>query len=88
LNGKKYIGSSTNLRRRLLEYYNINRLLIGNSMPINTALLKYGYNNFSLTILEFCNVNILLEKEKYYFELLSPEYNILKTPGNPSRGSG
>ena len=27
LNNKKYIGSSVNLKRRLLEYYNVNRLL-------------------------------------------------------------
>lgn len=27
-------------------------------------------------------------KEKYYFEVYSPEYNILKTPGSPERGKG
>lgn len=42
LYGKKYVGSSVNLRRRLLEYYNVNRLLNEKSMPINVALLKYG----------------------------------------------
>lgn len=60
LNGKKYIGSSVNLRRRFLEYYNVNRLLNQNSMPINVALLKYGYHNFSLTILEICVVDNLM----------------------------
>lgn len=87
-NGKKYIGSSVNLRRRLLEYYNVNRLLKTNSMVINVALLKYGYNSFSLTILEFCDLDSLMYKESYYFEIYKPEYNILKTPGSPSRGSG
>ena len=57
-------------------------------MPINLALLKYGYSNFSLTFLEFCNVESLMEREKYFFELYSPEYNILKNPGSPSRGLG
>ena len=47
LNGKKYVGSSMALKRRLLEYYNVNRLLNEKSMPINVALLKYGYSNFS-----------------------------------------
>lgn len=88
LNGKKYIGSSLNLRRRLLEYYNVNRLLNQNSMPINVALLKHGYHNFSLTILEICVVDDLMSREKYFFEVYSPEYNILDTPGSPSRGSG
>ena len=88
MNGKKYVGSSVNLRRRLLEYYKVNRLLNEKSMPINVALLKYGYLNFRLTILEICDIDSLMSREKHFFEVYSPEYNILKTPGSPSRGSG
>lgn len=88
LNSKKYVGSSVDLNRRLLEYYNVNRLLNENSMPINVALLKYGYHNFSLTILDICDIDNLMSREKHFFEVYSPEYNILKTPGSPSRGSG
>lgn len=88
LNGKKYVGSSVDLKRRLLEYYNVNRLLNEDSMPINVALLKYGYHNFSLTILDICDIVNLMSREKHFFEVYSPEYNILKTPGSPSRGSG
>ena len=88
LNSKKYVGSSMDLKRRLLEYYNVNRLLNENSMPINVALLKYGYHNFSLTILDICDIDNLMSREKHFFEVYSPEYNILKTPGSPSRGSG
>lgn len=57
-------------------------------MPINVALLKYGYTNFSFTILEICNQDSLMFREKHFFEVYSPEYNILKTPGSPDRGSG
>ena len=57
-------------------------------MPISVALLKYGYSNFSLTILEFCDINVLLTREKHYLDKYSPEYNILKTPGSPSQGPG
>lgn len=90
INGKKYVGSSVNLRRRLLEYYNVNRLLNEKSMPICVALLKYGYHNFSVTILEICDIDIdsIIYREKHFFEVYSPEYNILKIPGSPSRGSG
>ena len=88
MNGKKYVGSSVDLRRRLLEYYNVNRMLNEKSMPINVALLKYGYTNFSLTILEICDKDSLMSREKHFFEVYSPEYNILKTPGSPARGSG
>lgn len=88
LNGKKYVGSSVDLRRRLLEYYNVNRLLNEKSMPIYLSLLKYGYQGFSLTILEFCDIDSLVSREKHYFDVYSPEYNILKTPGSPDRGRG
>jgi len=36
-------------------------------MTICCALLKDGYQNFSLTILEYFEVSELLTKEKYFF---------------------
>jgi group I intron endonuclease len=45
---------------------------------IYSALLKHGYSNFSLDILEYCEVDILIEREQYYLDILKPEYNILK----------
>lgn len=57
-------------------------------MPINKALLKHGYQNFSLTILEFCDKDVIMTREKDYFDKYSPEYNVLKTPGSPDRGKG
>jgi hypothetical protein len=88
LNANKYVVSSVALKRRLFEYYNVNRLLNEKSMPINVALLKYGYSNFSLTILDICDKDSLMSREKHFFLKYSPEYNLLKTPGSPSRGSG
>ena len=44
-------------------------------MPINIALLKYGYTNFTLTILEICDKDSLMSREKHFFEVYSPEYN-------------
>ena len=57
-------------------------------MAINIALLKYGYTNFSLTILDICDIDDLMSREKHFFEVYSSEYNILKIPGSPTRGSG
>lgn len=45
---------------------------------VYSALLKYGYSNFSLYILEYCNPSDVAEREQYYFNLLNPDYNILK----------
>jgi group I intron endonuclease len=51
-------------------------------MAIYEAILKYGYENFKLEILEYCDKNILLVKEQYYMDLLKPEYNILNKTGS------
>ena len=60
---------------------------IGNRTSIiYSALLKYGYTNFSLDILEYCDKNVLIEREQYYLDNLNPEYNILKA-ANSRKGS-
>lgn len=56
INGKTYVGSSVNLKRRLIEYLNplyINRNLAKGNSKILNALLKYGFINFGIRILEF-----------------------------------
>lgn len=35
-------------------------------MPIYVALLKHGYQNFSFTILEFCDIDNLMSREKHF----------------------
>ena len=83
LNNKIYIGSSINLSRRFKEYYNYNHISDPKrNFPIHSALLKYGYSNFGLEILEYCNTSNLINREQYYINLLKPEYNILKTAGS------
>nr|YP_010391224.1 GIY-YIG endonuclease [Fusarium vorosii]UPX02650.1 GIY-YIG endonuclease [Fusarium vorosii] len=82
--GKSYIGSSVKLNIRFKQYFNYNHI----SRPTRTlriyrALLKYGYSEFRLEILEYCSPDVLLEREQFYFDTLSPEYNILKVAGSP-----
>jgi len=81
LSNKSYIGSSVNLRARFHVYYSVKRLNNSN-MVIYKALQKYGYSNFSLEILEYCEPNQAILKEQEYIDLLKPEYNI-----NPTAGS-
>jgi len=85
-NGKRYIGSSENLRARFLNYLNTNYLLRNTFMYICRALFKDGYSNFSLTILEYCEVSELLIREKHYWDLFKPEYNIAQDPTAPMSG--
>ncbi len=82
VNKKRYVGSSVNIRRRMLEYFNINYLESKKYMPICRALLKYGYSNFSLEYPEYCQPSDVISREQYYLDLLKPECNILKTAGS------
>lgn len=77
LNNNTYVGSGIDLSKRMKEYFNKSELT-RNPRPIHAALLKYGYENFRLEILEYCDEDKLIEREQYYLDLLNPEYNILK----------
>lgn len=51
-------------------------------MLINKALIKYGYSNFILEILEYCDRSDVLIREQYYMDICKSEYNILKVAGS------
>jgi group I intron endonuclease len=83
INGKKYVGSSVDLYRRFMQYYNIKYLTRASEFSlICKALLKHGYSNFQLEILEYCDPSEVILREQYYIDLLNPEYNILKVAGS------
>lgn len=82
-NGKSYVGSSVNLSRRLAQYYNINILTkYRHNSRIHKGILKYGYSNFKLDILEYCDRKDTINREQYYMDTFKPEYNILKFAGS------
>ena len=81
LDNKTYIGSAINLGKRLRSYYNYTVISYKKSR-INRALLKYGYSNFKLEILEYCKAEDTIKREQHYLDLLKPEYNILKVAGS------
>lgn len=90
-NGKTYVGSSNNLYRRLTDYLNpsgIAKSLTKGKSYIMKALLKNGYINFGIRILEFIDLdpnltflektNIIFKREQYHMDLIKPEYNIVR----------
>ena len=64
IKGKSYVGSSVNLSSRLSSYLSKNylskRASIYNSKIYN-ALLAYGYNNFRLEILDYCDISNVIK---------------------------
>lgn len=81
-NGKKYVGSSSNITSRFYMYYSLYHITLRKNSLICRALLKYGYTKFSVEILEYCDPSVLIEREQYYIDLLKPEYNLLKLAGS------
>ena len=82
LTNDTYIGQSKNLANRFKNYFNISYLKHKSSLVISRALIKYGYSNFSITILEYCEIPDLVSREQYYFDKLTPKYNTLKIAGS------
>lgn len=86
--GKSYIGSAVNLANRLNYYFSpkslTNSLLVKRSY-IYSSILEYGYSEFLLEILEYCEIEVLLLREQYYLDTLNPEYNIRKKVGIKNR---
>ena len=78
------MGSSRNLSARFRQYFNVSFLekeIKRNNSKIYRSLIKNGYTRFQLEILEYCDLDILIEREQHYLDTLRPEYNILKKAG-------
>ncbi len=85
ITNESYIGSSSNISKRLNRYFSINYLkdkTYRYNSRIYTAILENGYNKFYIEILEYCDVDIILNREQYYFDLLKPKYNIALKAGS------
>lgn len=81
-NGKIYIGSAIDFRRRELEHYRGLRLNIHHSIALQRAYNKYGKENFVFEKIEYCEIENLIEREQFYIDTLLPDYNTSKTAGS------
>lgn len=80
ITNKSYIGSSINLSKRFVMYFNVKVLegqLLRNKSLIYSSIKHYKVSNFRLEILEYCSQDILRQREQYYVDTLKPEYNLL-----------
>jgi len=79
LNNKCYIGSSASkyyLYNRLLNHFNNLRKNKHVNSHLQNAWNKYGEENFIISILETCSPDKCIEREQYYINIFSPDYNI------------
>jgi group I intron endonuclease len=82
--GAMYIGSAVDLAKRAAEHLFYSKT----NEHLQRAITKHGLEHFEFIVVEFCDLDSLLEREQYYLDWLfslSPElrYNFLPTAGSP-----
>jgi group I intron endonuclease len=84
--GKIYIGSTVNYRYRRVGHFSAT----SQCPKLQRAVQKYGKDSFEETILEYCNKELLIEREQYWLDTLLPfgknGYNIAKNAISPTYG--
>jgi group I intron endonuclease len=82
---KSYVGSAIKLDRRLRDYLSpgfLRKELQKGKSLIYTSILKHGYSNFNLDILEYCEAKDVIKLEQKYLDILKPEYNLCQIAGS------
>lgn len=80
INGKVYIGQTTNIRKRASDYRHADSKL--DTRPITLDIKRLGSDKFIMTVLEYCNIDKLSERENYYIDKLNTKdpkfgYNLI-----------
>ena len=75
LNNKKYIGQTTNYRKRISKYRSLDTSKYG-FLKIYDEIISSGKSNFSISIIRRCNPRSLNILEDYYIDLFE-SYNPL-----------
>lgn len=77
INGHSYIGQSINIEKRWKRHISDSKNTASNSFnyPLQRAFRKYGIENFDFIVLLECKQSKLNDNEKYWIDILKPEYN-------------
>jgi len=80
IGNRYYVGSSNHIGKRLTTHKSrLKRNKHENVIMIN-CFNKYGPKQCHFKVLEICNEDILLQREKFYIDVLKPELNIELDP--------
>jgi len=86
-NNKVYVGSSENVRKRIIGHLSDLRSNRHHSKHLQKSWNKYNNSNFSVHILEYTTIDCLLKREKYWLDFYlsynkNYGYNLCKFPEN------
>lgn len=69
INGKVYIGSTSDFQRRKYEHFGMLKRKEHHSEKLQADYDKYGEKPFSMSVIENCADDIRLDREQYYIDL-------------------
>ena len=82
-NDKIYVGSTVNYSARRQEHFRDLVINKHHSCALQRAFNKYGKDSFVFEIIEYVDEkNLLIQREQFYIDTLSPEYNCAKVAGS------
>ena len=82
-NGKCYVGSAVNLRKRMNNHRHELRADKHHSATLQRAWSRHGEATFGFSVLLRCDPEHLIFFEQRAFDVLHPFYNGLKVAGSP-----
>lgn len=81
-NGNRYVGSAMNLSRRWILHVRRLNDKKHHCHHLQAAWNLYGCDCFSFSVIEYCDIDKLIEREQYFIDQLRPEYNVSPTAGS------
>lgn len=80
INNKIYIGSSVNVKNRLRVHLQTLKGKKHHNKTMQNLFNKYGENEIYFELVEECEKDILIDREKYYMNILKPYINHILDP--------
>lgn len=77
VNGKQYVGASVDVKMRVgTHFYRDFKHYPWRDFYQDVA--AYGFDGFTIKVLELCDHDVLLQREQYWYDLLQPVYNFAR----------
>lgn len=86
VNGKRYVGSTTNFKERIRQHFKLLRKNKHHSCHLQYAFNKYGESAFVSVIIEHVPIELLIDAEQKHLDANLDGYNIARCAKAPARG--
>jgi predicted GIY-YIG superfamily endonuclease len=84
VNGKRYVGSSNNVGARVSQHFGkACTKRYSETNPFYGDIARYGREGFATEVLELCDPESKIERERWWYHQLSPEYNLIEPCEQP-----